>query len=268
MREQSIKTERGTVYYWLSQEWEPERDTIFFFPGLTADHTMFVPQFDYFEGKYNLIAWDAPCHGKSRPYEGFSFADTSEVIVRILDKTGVRRIIGVGQSLGGYYIQALMLRHPELVQAFIGIGTTPYGRQYYSPSDRFWLRQVGWMSMCYPIQMMKQAVAKQAACTPAGYDNMMAMTACYGKREYCHLMQMAYNAFLEDNRDLAWHCPVLITHGEYERTGKVRIYCDMWHRQTGFPLVIVGHASHNANVDNPREMNRIMETFLRDNIGR
>ena len=97
---------------------------------------------------------------------------------------------------------------------------------------------------------------------------MMAMTACYGKREYCHLMQMAYNAFLEDNRDLAWHCPVLITRGEYERTGKVRIYCDMWHRQTGFPLVIVGHASHNANVDNPREMNRIMETFLRDNIGR
>ena len=67
MREQSITTDRGTVYYWLSEQWEPERETMFFFPGLTADHTMFAPQFACFEGKYNLLTWDAPCHGKSRP---------------------------------------------------------------------------------------------------------------------------------------------------------------------------------------------------------
>lgn len=267
MREQTIITERGTIYYWLSDQWESTRDTLFFFPGLTADHTMFAPQFDYFEGKYNLITWDAPCHGKSRPYALFSFEDISQAIVSILHQTGVSRVIGVGQSLGGYSVQALMKRHPQLVQAFIGIGTTPYGKQYYSASDKFWLRQVGWISMCYPLQMMKQAIAKQATCTLEGYDNMIAMTACYGKREYCHLMQMAYDAFLADNSDLVWNCPVLITYGEYEHTAKVRMYCDMWHKQTGFPLAVIKHASHNANVDNPVEMNRIIQTFLYDNFG-
>lgn len=64
MREKCIATEYGSVYYWLSDTWNDEKETIFFFPGLTADHTLFESQVDYFGEKYNLIAWYAPCHGK------------------------------------------------------------------------------------------------------------------------------------------------------------------------------------------------------------
>ena len=49
-------------------------------------------------------------------------------------------------------------------------------------------------------------------------------------------------------------CPVLITHGEYDKTGKVRYYCKIWHEQTNYPLQIIKGAGHNANVDNPEEM--------------
>ncbi len=41
MREKCIATEYGSVYYWLSDIWNEEKETIFFFPRLTADHTMF-----------------------------------------------------------------------------------------------------------------------------------------------------------------------------------------------------------------------------------
>jgi len=34
--------------------------------------------------KYNLIAWDVPCHGKSRPYEKFDLEDTTNVIIKIM----------------------------------------------------------------------------------------------------------------------------------------------------------------------------------------
>lgn len=264
MREKRLQTKKGTVFYWLSDEWDESKENMFFFPGLTADHTMYEEQFNYFEGKYNLLVWDAPCHGKSRPYDEFSFNDTTDIILQIMNENHIDNIIGVGQSLGGYYIQALIARQPEKVKVFIGIGTTPYGEIYYSKSDIFWLKQVEWMGMCSPINLLKRAAAKGASHTEAGYKNMMKMTAPYKKREYCHLMQVAYNAFLEDNRNLKIPCPVLITYGEYDRVGKVRQYCKMWHEQTHYPIEIIKNAGHNANVDNPEYMNYVIEKFLKE----
>lgn len=264
MREKKLVTEQGSVYYWLSDTWNDKRETIFFFPGLTADHTMFEEQFEYFEGKYNLIVWDAPCHGKSRPYDKFDLEDSAKIIIKIMKENKVKDIICVGQSLGGYYVQAFIARYPEKVRAFVGIGTSPYGEKYYSKSDIFWLKQVEWMGMCYPIKLLKRAVAKGATQTENGYKNMLNMVAPYKKREYCHLMQMAYNAFLRDNQDINISCPVLITYGECDRIGKVRYYCNMWHEQTNYPLQIISDAGHNANVDNPEEMNGMIEKFLKN----
>lgn len=266
MREKCIATEYGSVYYWLSDTWNEEKETIFFFPGLTADHTMFESQVDYFGAKYNLIVWDAPCHGKSRPYEKFDLKDSTEVIIKIMKENKVENMICVGQSFGGYHIQALIARYPEKVKAFVGIGTSPYGEKYYSKSDIFWLKQVEWMGMCYPINPLKRAAAKGATRTEIGYKNMMEMIEPYSKREYCHLMQIAYNALLQDNKDLNISCPVLITHGEYDKTGKVRYYCKIWHEQTNYPLQIIKGAGHNANVDNPEEMNFIINEFIEEKV--
>lgn len=266
MKEQNILTEQGKVYYWISDNWDATRDTIFFFPGLTADHTMFDGQIDYFAEKYNLIVWDAPCHGKSRPYSDFSFENTSEIISRILNEMQVETMIAIGQSLGGYYVQAFAWRFQERVKAFVGIGTTPYGEGYYSNSDKFWLRRVKRMAMCFPFGMLKYSMSKAATRTEVGYKNMMSMIAPYEKNELCTLMQIAYDAMLEDNRDIDLKCPVLITYGAHDMVGKVRQYCKMWKKRTGFPCVVVEGAGHNANVDKPEEMNRIIQNFLDANF--
>ena len=204
MIDKYLKTKKGNIFYYISDHWDNGKETIFFFHGLTADHTMFEPQCRYFQEKYNVIVWDAPCHGKSRPY----------------------------------------------------------GHDYYSKSDIFWLKQIGWMGMCYPLYAMKKASSKQATSTKIGYENMMEMLAPYGKREYCDLMQRAYDAFLQDNFDLEITCPVLITSGEFDKVGKVKTYCKMWHEKTGYPWIVIEGAGHNANVDNPTQMNRVIEEFL------
>ena len=95
---------------------------------------------------------------------------------------------------------------------------------------------------------------------------MMAMLAPYGKREYSELMQKEYDAFFMDNFDLEIKCPVLITHGEYDKVGKVRKYCKKWHERTGFSYVVISTAGHNANVDNPKEMNQVMDSFLQKEL--
>ena len=129
MREKCITTEYGSVYYWLSDTWNEEKETIFFFSGLTADYTMFESQVDYFGAKYNLIVWDAPGHGKSRPYEKFDLKDSTEVIIKIMEENKVENMICVGQSFGGYHIQILIARYLKKVKAFVGIGTSPYGEK-------------------------------------------------------------------------------------------------------------------------------------------
>jgi len=266
MVEKKIITDYGNVFYQISDNWNIERNTMFFFHGLTADHTMFKDQIYYFQGKFNIIVWDAPLHGKSKPFVKFDFKLTSDIIYQILMENDVNKFIAVGQSFGGYYVQAFAVRYPEALKAFIGIGTTPYGKCYYSKSDLFWLRQVEWMAMCYPLKPLKKASAKQATITEKGYLNMIEMIAPYGKREYCHLMQIAYTAFLKDNRDIDLKCPVLITHGEYDKAGKVKQYCKMWHEKTGYPYLVIKDAGHNANVDNPDETNRILEEFLDNQV--
>jgi len=262
MREQSIHTEWGTVAYWRSDVWEEDRETIFFLHGLTGDHTMFQGQYTYFAESSNILAWDAPAHGKSRPFTAFTYEKAALAAKEIMEAQNAASGIFVGQSMGGFVTQSVIKRYPEMVKAFIAIDSTPFGEGYYTRSDRWWLRQVEWMSRLYPLGAMKKAVARQVSATEAGYRNMMEMLAGYNKDELCHLMGIGFAGFLEDNCDLEIRCPTLLLLGDRDRTGKVRAYNRAWAEKAGFPLIIIRGAAHNANVDQPDAVNREIEKFI------
>ncbi|MBQ6388664.1 MAG: alpha/beta hydrolase [Mogibacterium sp.] len=264
MKELILRTAKGDVHYWRSENWDAGADTIFFLHGLTADHTMFDGQVEFFDKDYNLLTWDTPAHGKSRPFAEFDFGDTSEYIKTILDELEVRRVYLAGQSLGGYVVQSFIKRYPDRVKGFISIDSSPYGSGYYSKLDIWIIRQVEWMAHLYPLQMMKKAMAKQVSTTQKSYENMMQMLAPYGKNELCHLMGVGYAGFLEDNCELEIPCPVLLILGEKDKTGKVAQYNKAWTKRTGYPLKIIRGAAHNVNVDRPEEVNAHILAFLKE----
>ena len=263
MTENRLVTDNGTVFYWKSEDWSDGRDTLFFFHGLTADHTMFDPQVKEMAGEFNLLSWDTPAHGKSRPFSAFSFRDIAEYVGSILDQNGIDKAILVGQSLGGYVAQSFIKRYPDRVKGFVSIDSTPYGFEYYSKFDMWILRQVEWMARLYPVNMMKKAMAKQVSVTQQSYENMMQMLTPYGKEELCHLMGLGYAGFLEDNCEMEISCPVQLILGEKDRTGKVKQYNLHWARKTGYPLKIIKDAAHNVNVDRPEEVNECIRDFVR-----
>lgn len=264
MIENKIVSGRGCVFYWCSGNWDNTKDILFFLHGLTADHTMFEQQMKYFTDSFNLLAWDAPAHGKSRPYNDFSYANAIEEMRQILDENGVKEVILIGQSLGGYFAQSFIRKYPERVKAFVGIDTTPYGEGYYTKSDKWWLRQVEWMARLYPLQFMKKAIARQVSVTKYAYENMLSMLEQYGKKELCHLMGIGYASFLDDNTDMDIKCPVLLLLGANDKTGKVKQYNKAWSLKTGYPLQVTENAAHNANVDNPEAVNVAIEAFLKE----
>ena len=266
MKEQILQTNKGDVIYWRSELWDIGKDTIFFLHGLTADHSMFDEQITAFTKDYNILTWDTPAHGKSRPFATFDFGDTSEYIKSILDKNSVDQVILVGQSLGGFLAQSFIKRYPDRVKCFVSIDSTPYGFGYYSRLDIWILKQVEWMAHLYPFQWMKKAMSKQVSTTQKSYEKMMQMLSPYTKSELCHLMGLGYAGFLDDNCELRIPCPVLLILGEKDRTGKVAQYNKAWAQQTGYPLKIIKGAAHNVNVDRPEKVNACIRVFLAETI--
>ena len=60
--------------------------TLFFLHGLTASHALFEQQIPHFEDNYNVVVWDAPAHGLSRPYADFTYEKAANDALKILDE--------------------------------------------------------------------------------------------------------------------------------------------------------------------------------------
>jgi pimeloyl-ACP methyl ester carboxylesterase len=262
MYEKNINTPYGKVYYWCSDSWSGGRKILFFLHGMTADHRMFQRQYECFEHDCNILSWDAPLHGKSRPFHDFSYGIIADCIRRIFETENIGEAIFIGQSLGGFLTQAVLKRYPHFVSGFVSIDSCPYGIQYYSKSDIWWLKQVEWMARLFPLNTLKKAIAKQCTLTKTGYDNMISMLEPYKKSELCHLMGLGYAGFIEDNCNLEIKCPTLLIVGDKDRTGKVKKYNELWRQNTGFQLKVIRGAAHNSNVDQPYQVNRIIDAFI------
>lgn len=262
MIEKKICSCRGNVYYWISRHPEKNAEVIFFLPGLTANHHLFDFQLDYFSAQFTVLVWDAPAHGKSRPYSNFSYSCLAEELKAILDTEKIEQIILVGQSAGGFVAQSFVSKYQSMVKGMLLIGTCPYGTGYYSKSDIFWLKQTEWMTRLFPDKMLRNIMAKMCGTSDIGRDNMLQMLEDYDKKELCHLMYLGFAGFIPEIRDLDILCPVCLIVGENDKTGKVRKYNDLWHKNTGIPLYIIKGAAHNTNVDKPKEVNQIIENFI------
>ncbi|WP_198015585.1 alpha/beta fold hydrolase [Shuttleworthella sp. MSX8B] len=247
----------------MSENPTAEKQTLFFLHGLTADHRLFEGQIPYFEDNYNVLVWDMPGHGKSRPFSDFSMEKAGEIVRRIFLERKIKDAVFIGQSMGGYVAQSVIKRFPDLVRALVAIDSSPYGEGYYSKSDQWWLRQTERLSKLYPSQMLRREIAKRSTASQHAREHMLEMLAPYGEKELCHLMGRAYESFLDDNSDIAIKCPVLLIVGEKDITGKVRQYNRAWSKKMGFPLQWVANAAHNANDDQPEIVNEMIAAFIR-----
>lgn len=261
MERKRLETDQGSIFYWYSKCGDTNV-TMVFLHGLTADHTLFEKQISHYWGQANLLCWDAPAHGKSRPYQEFSYDDAAKVLKQILNQENIKEAIFIGQSMGGYVIQTLLKHEPQMVKGFIGIDTCPFGERYYSRMDCWWLRQMEWMCMCFPHSLLIYSIAKTCTYTRESFDNMRAALSYYSKRELCHLLGAGYSGFLKENCNLTIKCPALIMVGEYDRTGKVKKYCAEWHEATHIPFVTIPNAAHNSNFDNFEAVNLKMDNFI------
>lgn len=90
--------------------------------GFLMDHTMFDPQVEGLDG-YRHIRWDERGFGATESRGSFTYWDSAEDAVALLDHLGIERAVLAGMSQGGFLSLRAALAHPERVRALILIDT-------------------------------------------------------------------------------------------------------------------------------------------------
>jgi pimeloyl-ACP methyl ester carboxylesterase len=257
-----IESTNGCIHYWIVKNPSANAKCIVFTHGLTANHTMFEKQVDYFSENYTVITWDVPLHGLSRPYRNFSYEETAKELKSILNNENIQKVILVGMSMGGYPSQEFAYHYPENVDRMVMLDTTPFGLEFYSKSDLWWLKQVAPIGKWFTDKMLRESMAKSVSKTDYSYKKMIEMLKPLSKAEIIEQMDIAYGKFAKENKNVNFDFPVLLLLGDSDTTGKVTQYNKAWAKATGYPLHIIKHAAHFSNGDNSEQVNLEIEHFI------
>lgn len=262
MKQKTIKSKNGIVHYWIGGSQRKNSTCIVFNHGMTADHSMFDQQIDYFIEEYRVITWDIPLHGESRPYKNFTYSNVVKELNEILKKEDIEKVILVGQSMGGYICQEFARYYPEKIEAFIAVGTNPFGHYYYSDWEMSLLTNMARMSSWIPYNALIESIVGRSTMTKCAYENLYNSITELSKDEIIYIMDIVYDEFSKRKESVSLSFPVLLIVGENDSVGQIKKYNYMWSYNTGYPLIEIKNAAHNANVDNSEEFNRILEEFL------
>lgn len=91
--------------------------TILFLHGMTGSADIWWQQIESFKANYRVIAVTYPAVD--------SLAGMEKGVLAILDREGVTKFNMVGTSLGGYFAQYLLAKHPDRVQKVVFANTFP-----------------------------------------------------------------------------------------------------------------------------------------------
>ena len=67
---------------------------------------------------------------------------------------------------------------------------------------------------------------------------------------------------MEADLPYAIDCPAILICGTRDESGSAKSYNKRWAKHEGLPLYWIRGAGHNANVDRPGEVNRIIRDFV------
>lgn len=269
MQEHIYETTHGPIHYWLSTPLCPDRCTLLFLPGLTADHRLFERQILFFEGTCNLFVWDAPGHASSWPFAlDFTLLDLAGWLDEIMDAAHIPNPVIVGQSMGGYIAQAYCERRPSRLKGLICIDSAPLQRAYVTGMELWLLRRMEPIYRHYPWKHLLKSGSNGTAVSAYGRNLMREMMMVYdGDQErYAKLAGHGYRMLADAMAaDLPYQirCPALLICGERDHAGSCIRYNRAWHRKTGIPLQWIPNAGHNANTDAPELVNGLIDQFVK-----
>ena len=130
LKEKSIQTKRGKIFYYLSS-FSSHKPTVVFLHGLTANHTQCYKIIGILEkAGYSCLIPDLRGHGnsdKSKKRQLYEIPVFIEDIREIIDQENLSKVILAGYSFGGMISLGFAIDYPDQVSELILISTNYIG---------------------------------------------------------------------------------------------------------------------------------------------
>ena len=112
----NLKLNDISMYYAIHGAGEP----IVFIAGFGMDHTSWQTIVDKFKDYYQVILFDNRGAGQTDVPDGpYTIEEMAHDVVQLCAKLGVIRAHFIGNSMGGFILQTIAYKHPELVKSAI-----------------------------------------------------------------------------------------------------------------------------------------------------
>jgi len=97
---------------------------VLFSHGFMMNHTMFDAQLEALASDYRCVAWDERGFGGTRAPGPFTYWDSANDALALLDHLGIESAVFTGMSQGGFLSMRAALTAPERVRALVLIDST------------------------------------------------------------------------------------------------------------------------------------------------
>ena len=237
------------------------KEWLVFLHAAFVDHRMFERQFEYFSGKYNLLAIDILGHGNSlRARKGDGVEKMSDWIDAIFQKHEISAAHFVGVSLGAVFIQDFANKYPDKVLSlacFGGYDINNFDIAKQKANSKGQMKMM--LKALFSIKWFAKSNKKISAYTVDAQSEFYDLNIKFKKSSFRYLagLQKLVNKYPKQPRPFR----LLVGCGQYDIPMEIEIVNE-WAARENCEKIILQDAGHCANMDAPNKFNSCLEEFL------
>ncbi|MGZ0229549.1 MAG: alpha/beta fold hydrolase [Acidimicrobiales bacterium] len=227
--------------------------------GFLMNHTMFDPQVQGVAG-WRHVAWDERGFGETPATGPFSYWDSANDAVALLDHLGVDQAVFAGMSQGGFLSLRAALAHPDRVRALVLIDT----ESGIDPPELIEGRNAmidHWTSDA-PLGDVGEFVAALILGDPALNEIWIADWESRRATFSIEVSNCLHNREDITDRMSEISCPALVVHGTADAAIAYDNGVALSKAIQGAQLAAIEGGSHAANLTHPAETNAAISGFL------
>ena len=255
---QTLYLENSPVAYYVDDT--ANNEWVVFIHAAFVDSRMFKKQFEYFSGKYNLLAVDILGHGNSvHAKKGDSIERMSEWISAIFEKHNIAAAHFVGVSLGSVFIQDFANKYENKVLSlacFGGYDINNFDLKRQKSNSKGQMKMM--LKALFSVKWFAKANKKISAYTAGAQEEFYKLNLQFRKSSLMYLskLQNFVNKYPQKQRAYG----LLVGCGEHDIPMEIQIVNE-WAEYERCEKVIFQGAGHCVNMDKSDEFNTCMENF-------
>ncbi|MEM7429261.1 MAG: alpha/beta fold hydrolase [Pseudomonadota bacterium] len=240
-----------------------------FLHGIGGSGEIWAPQTGHFVPRHRVLAWNAPGYGGAEPIDDVTFPALAARLAEDMTEAGFQQAVIVGHSFGGMVAQQLARDHPERVTGLVLSGTSAaFGNPDGDFQRKFVAARTRPLDQGKTMADVARAVAPSLVGDGAPAEAVELAISCMSavpEKTYRGIVALLTTFDLRSSLQTI-SVPALLIAGTDDRTAPASMMERMAGRIPGAGFETMEGAGHLAPLEQPAEFNRLVETFIAQEI--